>query len=50
MGAEIQGNVTIGPGIIIGDVFAIPAIFTTEDGLNIFRTEDNNELVTEYFN
>jgi len=37
---EIQGGVTIGGGIIIGDIpVIIPIVF--------FITEDNNDLITE---
>jgi hypothetical protein len=37
---EIQGGVTIGGGIIIGDV---PVVIPT----GFFITEDNNDLITE---
>lgn len=47
MGVEVQNGITIGPGIIIGDVFAIPAYFVTEVTAQDFVTEDGFFLVTE---
>jgi hypothetical protein len=49
MGVEVQGGITIGPGIIIGDVFAVPAFFVTEVTAQIFVTEDGFQLVTEIY-
>lgn len=48
MGVEIQGGITIGNGIIIGDVPVIIPIgyFVTEDD-NFLITEDGNNLIEE---
>jgi hypothetical protein len=52
MAVEVQGGITIGPGIIIGNVFAVPAFFATQDLEDRFITNEAppNDLVTEYFN
>ena len=43
---EIQGGITIGPGIQIGDVQVLFVYFTTEDS-NQLITEDNLLLVED---
>lgn len=45
---EIQQGITIGQGIKIGDVFAVPENFNTEDNPSLyFITESGDYLVTE---
>jgi hypothetical protein len=49
MAVQIQGGITIGPGIIIGDVFAVPALFVTEIVPVILETETGVDLTTEEY-
>jgi hypothetical protein len=44
--AEIQGGITIGPGILIGPKNAIPTDFITEDS-NFLISEDDKNLIEE---
>jgi hypothetical protein len=43
---EIQGGITIGPGITIGDVPALIADFVTQDNNNLI-SETGDQFVTE---
>jgi len=45
---EIFGGITIGPGITIGEVYATPLNFATENNLlDYFITESGTFLITE---
>ena len=43
----IQGGITIGAGIQMGNVAAYPTYIITEDGVDEIVTEDNRALIEE---
>jgi hypothetical protein len=43
---EIEGGITIGPGILIGPKNAIPTDFITEDS-NFLISEDDKNFIEE---
>jgi hypothetical protein len=43
---EVQGGITIGPGITMGAVSGLPAFIVTETDVQIV-TEDNNIIIED---